>query len=77
MIATKFPKINFFFLPNLRGCPPGLPGWRFFMPTFSNLAYCKVVGSKKNHLLAFQPKVPKRDFYCQPIQNMPNLRKMA
>ena len=49
----------------------------FFMPTFSNVAYCKVVGSKKNHLLAFQPKVPTRDFYCQPIQNMPNLRKLA
>ena len=50
----------------------------FIMPTFSNLAYCKVVGSKKkNQLLAFQPKEPTRDFYCQPIQNMPNLRKLA
>ena len=49
----------------------------FFMPAFSNLAYCKVVGSKKDHLLAFQPKVPTRDFYCQPIQNMPNLRRLA
>ena len=49
----------------------------FFMPIFSNLAYCKVVGSKKNHLLTFQPKVPTRDFYCQLIQNMLNLRKLA
>ena len=50
----------------------------FYMPTFSNLAYFKEIGCKKNHLLAFQPKVPTRDFcYCQPIQNMPNLRKLA
>ena len=44
----------------------GLPGWRFFMATFSNLAYFKVVGSKKNHL-SFQPKVPTRDFIANQI----------
>ena len=46
----------------------------FFMPTFSNLAYCKVVGNK---IKSLGPKVPTRDFYCQPVQNMPNLRKLA
>ena len=24
----------------------GLPSWRFFMPTFSNLAYFELVGNK-------------------------------
>ena len=38
-----------------QGCQVGV-----FMPTFSNLAYCKLVGSKKNHLLAFQLKVSTR-----------------
>ena len=51
---AKFKKVG------IKGCQLGI-----FMPTFPNLANWKVVGSKKkNHLLAFQPKIPTRDFYC-------------
>ena len=54
----------------------GLPGWRFLWQLSQIWHILKWLAVKKNHL-AFQPKVPTRDFIANRIQNMPNLRKLA
>ena len=49
----------------------------FFMPTFSNLGYFKEVDRTKNNLLAFQPKVPTRDFLLPTNSKYPKFEKVG